>query len=77
MRLELRIDRGKNSELENIEIFKQLYKEKDTIEKKMGDTLVCANQYGTRMCALIKDFTNDGYKNEEVEWLYHYELLIL
>lgn len=68
IRLELRIDRGKDSELENIEIFKQLYNEKNTIENKIGDTLDWVNQEGTRMRALRKDFTNGGYKNKESEW---------
>ena len=69
LRVELRIDRGKDSEAENINIFNYLLARKDTIEEAYGGSLIWDESEGNRMCAIRVYLDNGGYRNDEGEWL--------
>jgi len=68
VRVELRIDRGKDSEEENLNIFNQLKSQKENIENKFCDTLNWDESEGNRMCAIRKQLELGGYRNDENEW---------
>lgn len=68
LRVELRIDRGKDSEAENLKIFKQLLSKKDQIEQIFGDHLIWDEAEGNRMCAIRVNLENGGYRSNESEW---------
>lgn len=68
LRIELRIDRGKDSEMENLKIFKELLAHKDEIERVFGYPLIWDESEGNRMCAIRKNLENGGYRNPEAEW---------
>lgn len=68
MRIELRIDRGKDSDQENLKIFNRLKEHKSKIEEKFQDTLHWDESEGNRMCAIRKQLTVGGYRNDDSEW---------
>lgn len=68
IRIELRIDRGKGSEDENLEILQELKTHKDKIENAFEEELNWADLEGYRVCSIRKEYTNGGYKNEQEEW---------
>jgi hypothetical protein len=68
VRIELRIDRGKDREEENLFIFNQLKEYKTEIELKFGDSLHWDESEGNRMCAIRKQFENGGYRDNEENW---------
>lgn len=63
-RIELRIDRGKGSEEENLKILKELQKHSEEIEKVFGDGLQWADLEGYRVCSIRKDYEDGGYKSD-------------
>jgi hypothetical protein len=68
VRIELRIDRGKGSEEENLEILEKLKNQKDQIENTFGEDLNWADLEGYRVCSIRKDYTKGGYRNNPKEW---------
>lgn len=67
-RLELRIDRGKGSDAENIRIFNDLLQFKDEIETSYGGPLKWEEMEGYRVCGIRIELSNGGYANSEEEW---------
>lgn len=66
-RIELRIDRGKDSEQENIDILEALRKHRPEIESSFGGELNWADLEGYRVCSIRKEISG-GYKNSQDEW---------
>jgi hypothetical protein len=64
----LRIDRGKDSEAENLKIFRYLLIKKDQIENVFGGQLIWDESEGNRMCAIRVNLDNGGYSSDEIEW---------
>lgn len=67
-RIELRIDRGKDSHDANIKALNQLRKNKEAIEKSFGSSLNWADLEGYRACSIRQEFSDGGYKSDESEW---------
>jgi hypothetical protein len=63
--VELYIDRGKDNEGTNKDIFNQLYEHKDAIEEKFGGTLDWQKLEGKRACRIKKQITVGGYRDED------------
>lgn len=68
VRIELRIDRGKNAEEENIKIFKELKQKESKIEEDFGSPLIWADLEGYRVCSIRKDIDKGGYRSDESLW---------
>ena len=68
VRIELRIDRGKGAEEENLDILNSLKESKEDIEKSIGLGLNWADLEGYRVCSIRKDYEMGGYKNDQKEW---------
>ena len=68
VRIELRIDRGKDAEEENLKIYKSFLSHKDAIENSFGSSLIWDESEGNRMCAIRKTFENGGYRKPESDW---------
>ena len=62
---ELYIDRGKNADGENSEIFDTLEKAKGEIEEAFGEPLEWQPLEGKRACRIGKHFSLGGYRDEE------------
>jgi len=65
VRLELRIDRGKGSEEENLRILNVMKGHKLEIENVFGQDLSFDDLEGYRVCSIRKDYENGGYKSDE------------
>lgn len=63
--VELYIDRGKDSEIENEQIFNELIKNKEQIETSFGESLSWEKLEDKRACRIAKYFDDGGYSNEE------------
>jgi hypothetical protein len=63
--VELYIDRGKESEKENKEIFDILESSKNQIESIFGEPLEWQRLEGRRACRIKKEFSIGGYRDEE------------
>ena len=61
-RIELRIDRGKDSDEENLQILNSLMKHQQEIESSFGDSLNWADLEGYRVCSIRYEIEG-GYKN--------------
>jgi hypothetical protein len=68
LRVEFRIDKGKDSEEENLRIFNKLHDKKEIIEAKFGEPLIWNRSEGNRMCAIRVDLADGGYKSTGEEW---------
>jgi hypothetical protein len=68
VRIELRIDRGKGAEDDNLDILNRLKTKQEKIEEVYGSSLFWADLEGYRVCSIRKDFEHGGYKTEETEW---------
>jgi hypothetical protein len=66
-RIELRIDRGKDSDDENLRIFHELMEHQAEIENVFGDSINWADLEGHRVCSLRYD-VEGGYKTERGNW---------
>ncbi len=68
VRVEIRIDRGKESNEENSTIFDELMLHKKEIEDKFGKKLGWIKKDNKRSCYINKEYTTGGYRNNEEEW---------
>jgi hypothetical protein len=64
-KVELYIDRGKESEDENKKIFDDFISHKDEIEKSFGDKLNWERLENKRACRISKSITTGGYRDPE------------
>lgn len=67
VRCELRIDRGKGSEEENLNILHQLMKDREQIDKAFGPGLNWEELEGYRLTSIRIDFPG-GYNTPDEEW---------
>lgn len=67
VRCELRIDRGKGSEEENLAILHELMKDREQIDKSYGPGLSWEELEGYRTTSIRTEFPG-GYDNPEEEW---------
>ena len=65
--VEIYIDRGKDADEENANIFNTLYKSKEKIETNLGRKLYWQRMEGKRACR-IKIYVKGGYRDSEEEW---------
>ena len=73
--VELYIDRGKDSEEINKNIFQQLFKNKDKIESEFGEPLEWQMLEGKRACRIKKRITIGGYRDDE-KWAKIHEAMV-
>jgi len=66
-RVELYIDRGKESEEENRMIFDQLYQNREEIERSFGEKPIWEKLEGRRACRIRKDIRLGGYQ-DKAKW---------
>ena len=66
--IELYIDRGRDADSENEEIFNTLQKSKDEIEETFGGVLEWPRLKEQRSCRIKKQFSLGGYRDDEEEW---------
>jgi hypothetical protein len=67
-RLELRIDRGKGSEEENLQILNELKKFQGEIESQFGGSLNWEELEGYRVCSIRLELNEGGYTNDNSDW---------
>ncbi len=63
--VELYIDRGKDSESENKNIFDELINNKDEIENVFGESLKWERLDNKRACRISRQFDNGGYQDND------------
>jgi hypothetical protein len=68
VRIQLQIDQGKDSELENLRIFNAIKTHQVQIEADFGEPLDWDEVEGSRMCAIRKRLSIGGLKSPETEW---------
>ena len=66
--IDLYIDRGREADNENEEIFNTLQKAKDQIEAAFGEPLKWQRLEGKRACRISKRFSLGGYRDDEERW---------
>ena len=67
-RVELYIDRGKDSDAENKQIFDELSANRQPIEQAFGDPLVWEGLEGRRACRISYTRQEGGYRSPEEQW---------
>ena len=67
-KVELYIDKGKDTGEENIKIFEELEKNKTDIENIFGEPLSWEKLEQKRACRIAKYFTSGGYRDDELKW---------
>jgi len=67
-RVELYIDRGKDSDDENKQIFDQLHANRQAIEQSFGAPLVWERLEGRRACRIQHTRQEGGYRSPEEQW---------
>jgi len=73
---ELYIDCGKDSDADNLAIFKQLQNARGEIENVFGGALEWQELDNRRACRIRKTITEGGYRDAEEKWLIVYEKVI-
>lgn len=68
VRLEIRIDAGKDSEEHNLKVFNAIKEYKNEIESTIGEKLNWDEAEGNRMCAIRLQLKDGGYRNSKNEW---------
>lgn len=68
IRIELRIDRGANSDEENLILLHKLKENQAAIETEFGEALIWDELESYRVCAIRKQLEIGGYKSPEKEW---------
>ncbi len=66
--VELYIDKGKEKEKENKNIFDKLYNKKEEIESAFGGKLLWERLEGKRACRISKKISIGGYRDDEEKW---------
>ena len=66
--IDLYIDRGREADNENEEIFDTLEEAKDKIEEVFGESLEWQRLEGKRACRIGERFSLGGYRDDEEEW---------
>jgi hypothetical protein len=66
--VELYIDRGKDSDEENKQIFDQLHANREAIEQAFGATLLWERLEGRRACRISYTRQEGGYRSPEEQW---------
>lgn len=66
--VELYIDRGKDSEEENLRLFDQLYANREAIEQAFGHPLSWERLEGKRACRIKFISSAGGYRSPEEQW---------
>ena len=66
--IELYIDRGRDADDENEEIFDRLEQSKAEIEEAFGEPLEWQRLESKRACRINKRFSLGGYRDDEEEW---------
>ncbi len=67
VRCELRIDKGKGAEEDNIKIFQHFLKDRETIDNNFGPGLIWDDKEGYRAKSIWTELKG-GYNNPEDEW---------
>jgi hypothetical protein len=67
-KVELYIDKGKDTEDDNKSIFEELKKHKSEIEKDFGDSLSWERLDQKRACRIAKHYKKGGYRDDESKW---------
>lgn len=67
-RVELYIDRGKDSDEENKQIFDQLYSNRQAIDTAFGAPLTWERLEGRRACRIQYTRQEGGYRSSEEQW---------
>jgi hypothetical protein len=75
-RAELWIDKGKNAETENKEIFDKLVAAKEEIEQIFGGPLEWRRMDGKKACCIRKQITLGGYRDDEQAWHKIHEAMV-
>jgi hypothetical protein len=76
VQVELYIDRGKEQDKENKDIFDKLFNHRDEIEKSFGEPLEWERLEGKRACRIRKRISSGGYRDEEDKWPIIHEKMI-
>lgn len=74
--VELYIDRGKEKGEENKNIYNQLYRKKEEIEKMFGEKLKWESLEGKRACRISKEISTGGYRDDEEKWPQIHEAMV-
>lgn len=74
--VELYIDRGKEKEEENKEIFDKLFQHKNNIEKTFERPLNWERLEGKRACRISEKINVGGYRDEENKWPAIHEAMV-
>ncbi|TVQ64829.1 MAG: DUF4268 domain-containing protein [Balneolaceae bacterium] len=74
--IKIYIDRGKNGDDENLQIFNKLVTRKDQIEELFGESLDWEQMETSRSCVIKKDYEIGGWQTPEERWKEIYEKVV-